>query len=85
MLKPGGKVVFSFLEFANPEHWPSFEGDANARKVDARRPLNTMIERNSIHCWAERRGYVDLEFVDGREAPWEGPPMWQAIATMRKP
>jgi ubiquinone/menaquinone biosynthesis C-methylase UbiE len=84
-LRPGGTVVFSFLEFANPEHWQSFETEVSGRRSGVAPHLNTMIERNAIQRWAKELGYVDVQFVDGREAPWQGQPMWQAVAIMKRP
>jgi ubiquinone/menaquinone biosynthesis C-methylase UbiE len=36
VLKPGGKIVFSFLEFAVPDHWAVFEGTVNDIKASTR-------------------------------------------------
>lgn len=51
VLKPGGKIVFTFLEFAMPHHWSAFE--ASIRNVnDPSQPLNVFISRDTIESWA---------------------------------
>jgi SAM-dependent methyltransferase len=55
VLKPGGKIVLSFLEFANQSHWPWFEQAIR----DASGP-STLIQftgRDAIAAWAE---HLDL-------------------------
>ncbi len=85
VLKPGGKLVFSFLEFTNPEHWGSFMSEVDARRVSAVVPLNAFIERAAIHKWADALGFTVRALVDGTEAPWGGLPMWQAVCVLEKP
>ena len=63
VLKPGGKVVFSFFEFRLPLHWLIFEtvlNDANPHKV-----LNQFMDRDAIRAWAEHAGFVVAEIHDG--------------------
>lgn len=51
VLKPGGKIVLSFLEFANRNHWPWFEQAIR----DALGPSTLMqfTGRDAIRAWAE--------------------------------
>lgn len=51
VLRGGGHVVFSFLEFAVDSHWNIFEADV--RDVDSQHPLNQFISRDGIKAWAE--------------------------------
>lgn len=54
VLKPHGKIIFSFLEFAVPAHWAVFDvtlNDPNPDKV-----LNEFIGRDAIAAWAEHLG-----------------------------
>ena len=51
VLKPGGRIVFSFLDFNLPGHWPVFEG--NVADVEGNKPLNMFISPDAIRCWAE--------------------------------
>lgn len=85
VLKPGGKVVMSFIEFANPNHWAIFEPTMQARKNNSRQPLNMFIERNAIDVWCEHLGFVREGFVDGTDARWNGSRLGQAVAVLRKP
>lgn len=65
-LKPGGKIVFSFLEFRIPCHWVVFDhsvGDDNPGKV-----LNQFLDRDMIMGFAQRLGLDVHAIVDG-DAP----------------
>lgn len=50
VLRPGGRVVFSFLEFTNPNHWWCFE--AAVREIGLGLPLYVFIDRDAIRTWA---------------------------------
>jgi SAM-dependent methyltransferase len=63
VLKPGGKIVFSFLEFRIPSHWFIFENslkDTNPEKV-----LNQFMDRDGIHAWADHLGLEVINIYDG--------------------
>lgn len=65
VLKPGGKIVFSFLDFAIPCHWTIFE--SNVRNINREGPLNMFISRDGIQAWAEHL-HLEIEtFHDGDE------------------
>ncbi|CAB3691525.1 2-methoxy-6-polyprenyl-1,4-benzoquinol methylase, mitochondrial [Paraburkholderia sediminicola] len=64
-LKPGGRVIFSFLEFAAPTHWIVFENTAKALRAGNPGPLNTFIERPAVEKWAAELGYRIERFIDG--------------------
>jgi SAM-dependent methyltransferase len=86
VLKPKGKLIFSFLEFADPNHWPAFSREIETRRANGAAivsALVTMIERNAIKCWAERLGYTEERIVDGKEAPWGTDPLGQSVAILR--
>ena len=70
VLRPGGRIVFSFLEFHVPAHWHVFDGTLSALRKKEQAPLNTFIERGAIACWARHLGLEVIEVVDGPEAPW---------------
>ncbi len=64
VLKDGGKIVFSFLEFR--EHWSVFEAAINCVKHGAKPVhLNTFIDIDSIKCWAQK---LELDVI----ATWHG-------------
>jgi len=64
VLKKQGKIVFSFLEFGIPEHWPVFENNVNNAGQSSKH-LDMFISRDAIVCWAEK---LDLEV----EGIWDG-------------
>jgi SAM-dependent methyltransferase len=54
-VKPGGRIVFSFLEF--PHNWDVFEATyRNVLSGQGNVHLNTFIGRDAIDCWAQRLG-----------------------------
>ncbi len=67
VLKPGGKVAFSFLEFAAPGHWATFDSTLVDSKGLDEAPLNVFIERSVIQLWASKLGFNLEAFVDGTE------------------
>lgn len=62
VLRPGGKCVFSFLEFKIPAHWRVFEETVEAGDHSI---MNQFIEREAIRAWAEHLGF-DIENI------WDG-------------
>jgi SAM-dependent methyltransferase len=58
VLKSGGRIVFSFLEFAMPNHWAVFE--SNLADIDGQHHLNMFFGRDAIAAWA---AHLDLEVV----------------------
>lgn len=83
-LKPGGKMVFSFLEFANPEHWPNFM--LRVRRIEKDEPLNlldTFLHCDWITAWAEEIGFSQIAFTNGSDATCH-PPFWQTLVAMTK-
>lgn len=61
VLKPGGRIVFSFLEFASPHLWSIFEG--NLRDLGKPVPLNMFMSRDMFPVWADHLGLKVLELV----------------------
>lgn len=66
VLKPGGRIVFSFLEFAQEGHWPTFKTTVDNARQDRPQPLNVFIERHAIEVWA-RRLDLRLDEIHGGE------------------
>jgi ubiquinone/menaquinone biosynthesis C-methylase UbiE len=63
VLKPGGRLVFSFLEFRIPSHWTAF-----ITMVDHASPgqhLNQFIDRDAIRAWAAHTGFEVVQLCDG--------------------
>jgi ubiquinone/menaquinone biosynthesis C-methylase UbiE len=85
ILKPRGKVVFSFLEFAEPAHWEVFLQTKKMTQDKTLDHLNMFIERNAIQVWAAKLGVTVERFIDGNAAEWSGHALGQAIAVLSKP
>ncbi len=86
VLRPGGRLVFSFLEFASPLHWDTFAATAEAQRTSTLPHLNQYIERGVIDLWSDKLGFVHEGYIDGDEAPWrDAPPLWQSMAVLRRP
>jgi SAM-dependent methyltransferase len=85
-LKPGGVLVFSFLEFEMPEHWVAFENVITERRHRARTHMNAFLHRDQITLWARRLGFAGSpKFIDGNDA--SATPQgafWQSLAVLRK-
>jgi len=64
VLKPGGKIVFSFLEFRIPCHWQIFEPMIEAAG-GGDQPLNMFISRDAIEAWMSHLGMETLGVLDG--------------------
>lgn len=68
VLKPGGRAVFSFLDFECASHWPIFEAtlaDRNPHRV-----INKFISKAGIKCWAQAIGFTPPVTI------YEGPECW---------
>ena len=72
-IKPGGKIIFSFLESSN--HWPTFEHVLSV--IGHRGPLTMFMERSQIEVWAEHLG-LNLVFGDSCD-------LGQSVAVLSKP
>ncbi|MBV1798054.1 class I SAM-dependent methyltransferase [Siccirubricoccus sp. G192] len=65
-LRPGGKVIFSFLEFAVAQTWPVFEGNVEwVRSRSMAGHLNVFLHRADLRLWARRLGFSVVGFHDG--------------------
>lgn len=85
VLKPGGAVVFSFLEFAEPSHWDTFVVTRDMTRNRTSVHLNMFIERAAISAWAGRLGLAVERYVAGAEALGGPHPLGQSCVLLRKP
>lgn len=85
ILKPGGKVVFSFLEFAEPAHWDTFVHTRAATKEDTLAHLNTFIERGAINAWAQKLGLAIERYISATEPVLDKHALGQSVVVLRKP
>jgi ubiquinone/menaquinone biosynthesis C-methylase UbiE len=76
VLKPGGLLILSFLEFASERHWQTFMDTVNARRTTARHQLNMFIEESALRLWASKI-WFSVKQVDRKH------PIGQTIAFLR--
>ena len=65
VLRPGGLIVVSFLEFAMAFHWNVFIDTVQNHRFQQEAPLNMFIERIAFDRWAEHLGLEIREFRNG--------------------
>lgn len=65
VLKSGGKIVFSFLEFRMESHWAAFEVTVTDARSGNPHPLNVFIDRDAIAGFARVLGLRIVQFRDG--------------------
>jgi 2-polyprenyl-3-methyl-5-hydroxy-6-metoxy-1,4-benzoquinol methylase len=61
VLKPGGKIVLSFLDFRVANHWDSFESNLRDIGVGSQ-PMNVFVCPDMLREWA-RRLELDIEAI----------------------
>ncbi|CAN5334163.1 hypothetical protein BH10PSE13_BH10PSE13_06310 [soil metagenome] len=85
-LKPGGKLVFSFLETEDTNHVEQiFRPRLKAfRQRAALVHLDTFLHRGQIETIARDIGFGDVAFTDGMDATHH-PAFWQSLVVMTKP
>jgi ubiquinone/menaquinone biosynthesis C-methylase UbiE len=84
-LKPKGKLIFSFLEFADPRHWKVFTDTVEVQRATTMLPhLNSFVERSAINVWASHLGFSDAEFIKGSDGVLGGKGLGQAIAILTR-
>lgn len=85
-LKPGGKLIFSFLELTDQQHYAAvFESRLKRRRGSKTlHLLDTFLHREWIRLFTDRIGFSELAFTDGQESALH-PPIWQTVAMMVKP
>jgi SAM-dependent methyltransferase len=66
VLKEGGKIVFTFHDFAVPSHWGAFESSLSSLGASA--PLNQFISRDAITAWASHSGLKIEDIHAGDDA-----------------
>lgn len=63
VLRPGGKLIVSFLEYRHPGLWPLFE--ASVKNVLDGGHLDTFVDREGLRLWAVHSGLSVVRFLDG--------------------
>jgi len=83
VLRPGGKLVFSFLEYQDPVHWRIFEQSLVATRTGKRDHLDMFTERTTIETWAARLGLEVDRYFPG-SATWSGHALGQSVAVLSR-
>jgi SAM-dependent methyltransferase len=63
VLRPGGRIVFSFLEFRIFGQWCLFRESVKDARPD--KVLNQFMDRDAIRVWSEHLGLKIVEIDDG--------------------
>ena len=63
VMKPGGRIIFSFLEYSLPCHWDLFMNSLKDTSPD--KVMNQFISRDAIQIWADFLELQILEMHDG--------------------
>jgi SAM-dependent methyltransferase len=84
VLKPGGKIVFSFLDFAEPGHWYIFMETLQHSKSSEDNHLNVFISKDMIEAWSLHLRLEIERFVGGEEVAAQGGALGQSLCILRK-
>lgn len=76
VIRPGGKILVSFLEFRIRSHWEIFRQSLAHRQAGD--PMNIFMDRDGPHAWANDLGLEVVRIVDGDqpEIPLEEEIVW---------
>lgn len=85
VLKPGGRIVFSFLEFREPAHMKVFLDTVAAAKRKVEMPMNTFLDRETIGHWADALDMEVVEIRDGRDVVAPEGNLGQSVCVLGKP
>jgi ubiquinone/menaquinone biosynthesis C-methylase UbiE len=85
VLKPGGAIVLSFLDFDEPSHWPVFLNAVNNFKQSNSTPLDVFISKQMIRTWSAHLSLEVERFIGSEESVGEGRALGQSICLLRKP
>jgi ubiquinone/menaquinone biosynthesis C-methylase UbiE len=85
VLKPKGKIVFSFLDFSEPAHWPIFIESMRHSKQNIDVPMNVFIAKEAIYVWARHLGVEVEAIVGAQDAVVPEGALGQSICVLRKP
>ena len=84
VLKTGGKLLFSFLEFRMPPLWQVFEATVGEYEAGTRQPLNMFLDREAIEVFAARIGFNVEKFIDADAPVLDEHALGQSMCVMVK-
>lgn len=76
VVKPGGRILASYLDINAPEHWKIFEANVNSAEARQSKPMDIFLSSDFLKVWAEK---LDLEIVQD-----EPPAAGQRLCVLRK-
>jgi SAM-dependent methyltransferase len=83
-LKPGGRLVFSFLELEDERHHEIFKNRIQRFRTQGwADSLDTFLHRDWIRFWAREISFAAVSFADGSDATHH-PEFGQALVAMTK-
>jgi ubiquinone/menaquinone biosynthesis C-methylase UbiE len=82
VLRGGGKLVITFLEFAIYSHWTVFENTVKDKAPE--KILNQFLSRDALASFAEHGGFAIESYLDGDKAniPIEREVVWESGVRM---
>ncbi len=84
-LKPGGKMIFSFLELEDVEHDRVWNANLDhLRAANRAEHLDAFLHRDWIRRFVRDAGFAEPRFTDGQDGR-DHPPFWQSLAVLEKP
>jgi ubiquinone/menaquinone biosynthesis C-methylase UbiE len=63
VLRPGGRIVASYLDIADPSHWKTFEANVRSARLRQEKPMNTFLSEAFLANWAAK---LDLAMIHDR-------------------
>ena len=63
VLQPGGRIVASYLDIADPNHWDIFEANVRSARLRQEKPMDIFLSEDFFATWAEK---LDLEILEPR-------------------
>ncbi len=85
IVRPGGRVVISFLELAAPEHVQTFKHTAEMSRKSKLRALNSFTERNQLAVMGREAGLEVERFIDANKPVSESGALGQSVVIYQKP
>ncbi|HEU5081049.1 MAG TPA: class I SAM-dependent methyltransferase [Opitutaceae bacterium] len=78
VIRPGGRILISFLEFRIRSHWEIFHQSLLHRQPEE--PMNQFMDRDGLNAWANDLGLQVVEILDGDKAhfPLEEDLQWSS-------
>lgn len=61
VLRPGGRVVASYLDIADPAHWPIFEANVQSTRRRQEKPMDIFLSADFLQIWATKLDFAILE------------------------